>query len=667
MVLGLLQDDNEWNQVLEDADNVQLCPAQRELYITIVLYCEPANPRKLFDDHWQKWTDDINMKARQRGVILEEGQVRTMVLLDLQRRLQSREKDLRDAQLPEPTPEELSQVEVLIGAMPVVIREELDFNVQELRSVADERRARFTEAQATVFNTILTAVVEEQPLQLFIDARGGCGKTYVLNAVLTAVRGLEPGGCVALATGTTGIAANLLRLGRTFHSRLKAPLTPTEESTFAIKGQTALAKLIRMAKLLLIDESTMLHRYQLEALDRTLRDLMRKDQPFGGKVVVLAGDFRQWLPVVPRASRAGTVDTCINRSPLWSHFKVLELTVNMRVRASGDKRLEDFDRWLLSLGDGTVQETGDSRLIEIPPELCSVIGKNTKEAPEVEGKSMVDFCEKIFPNLAQNISDTDWLEGRAILAPTNSQVDTINDLLVEKLPGDSITLHSSDALDNPRDAFRYNTEYLNTLNPTGLPRSKLCLKPGMPVMLLRNLNPTEGLCNGTKLVFKEIRSNRLLVCKTIGEETERTVYIPRISLRPKEKQYPFEWSRRQFPIRSAFSTTINKAQGQTLKSVGVWLPQSVFGHGQLYVAASRVGAPDRIHFAIRPEDPRLPNFTKNIVYREVLLHHMEQGQDEGEPARQQEVGEEIDIGNWAPTDEYEGPYDEVDEGDDDDK
>ena len=186
-------------------------------------------------------------------------------------------------------------------------------------------------------------------------------------------------------------------------------------------------------------------------------------------------------------------------------------------------------------------------------------------------------------------------------------------------------------------------------------------------MLLRNLNPTEGLCNGTKLVFKEIRSNRLLVCKTIGEETERTVYIPRISLRPKEKQYPFEWSRRQFPIRSAFSTTINKAQGQTLKSVGVWLPQSVFGHGQLYVAASRVGAPDRIHFAIRPEDPRLPNFTKNIVYREVLLHHMEQGQDEGEPARQQEVGEEIDIGNWAPTDEYEGPYDEVDEGDDNDK
>ena len=65
----------------------------------------------------------------------------------------------------------------------------------------------------------------------FIDARGGCGKTFIINAILGAVRSLESGGCVALAMATTGIASNLLDLGRTFHSRLKAPLTPTEEST----------------------------------------------------------------------------------------------------------------------------------------------------------------------------------------------------------------------------------------------------------------------------------------------------------------------------------------------------------------------------------------------------------------------------------------------------
>jgi ATP-dependent DNA helicase PIF1 len=95
-----------------------------------------------------------------------------------------------------------------------------------------------------------------------------------------------------LAMGTTGIAANLLKLGRTYHSRMKAPLTPTEDSTLQISAQSSLAKLVRMARLLMIDEATMLDRFQLEALDRSLRDLMGKsDLVFGGKVLVLAGNI----------------------------------------------------------------------------------------------------------------------------------------------------------------------------------------------------------------------------------------------------------------------------------------------------------------------------------------------------------------------------------------
>ena len=191
-----------------------------------------------------------------------------------------------------------------------------------------------------MFDTILDAIKNNTPKQIFMDGRGGCGKSFLLNGVLAAVRSLEPGGCVALAMATTGIAANLLLLGRTFHSRLKAPLSPTEESVFNIRGQSTLAELIRMAKLLMIDEATMLHRYQLEALDRTLRDVLEDDRPFGGKTVVLSGDFRQCLPVVPGASRAGTVDICVNRSVLWHHFQMLRLTKNMRVRASNDVRLK---------------------------------------------------------------------------------------------------------------------------------------------------------------------------------------------------------------------------------------------------------------------------------------------------------------------------------------
>ena len=113
-------------------------------------------------------------------------------------------------------------------------------------------------------------------------------------------------------------------------------------------------------------------------------------------------------------------------------------------------------------------------------------------------------------------------------------------------------------------------------------------------------------------------STRLLVCRTVGQDSDRDVYIPRITLRPKERQYPFEWSRRQFPIKAAFSTTINKAQGKTLKTVGVWLPEPVFSHGQLYVAASRVGAPEKLKFAVNSVDDHHSTCTRNIVYREVL-------------------------------------------------
>ena len=184
-----------------------------------------------------------------------------------------------------------------------------------------------------------------------------------------------------------------------------------------------------MAKLLMIDEATMLHRYQLEALDRTLRDLLEDDRPFGGKTLVLSGDFRQCLPVVPGASRAGTVDTCVNRSVLWRHFQLLRLTENMRVRASGDVRLEEFDKWLLSTGNGTVPVVDNLDMIELPEGLSTVINKND------EKKSMIDFCSEIFPNLDRNLGDEKWLEGRAILAPTNREVDKINDMMVDKMSG----------------------------------------------------------------------------------------------------------------------------------------------------------------------------------------------------------------------------------------
>lgn len=286
------------------------------------------------------------------------------------------------------------------------------------------------------------------------------------------------------------------------------------------------------------------------------------------------------------------------------------LSVNMRVRATGNPELEAFDGWCLSLGDGTAPVVSGEDMVKLPAELCVRIGDKTTDS----SVTMSGFCDLIYPDIETNTGDSNWLEGRAILAPTNRMVDKINEEITTKLPGEATVLLSSDALDNPEDAFRFNIEYLNTLSPMGLPQHRLALKPGMVLMLLRNINPSQGLCNGTRLIFHRVENRVLLDCTVCGDINRRVVKIPRVTLRPKEGEFTFEWSRRQFPVRPAFSFTINKvdnvleletkdivhgndatdvdtnnnnaillyqAQGQTLRQVGVWLMDPVFTHGQV--------------------------------------------------------------------------------------
>ena len=213
------------------------------------------------------------------------------------------------------------------------------------------------------------------------------------------------------------------------------------------------------------------------------------------------------------------------------------------------------------------------------------------------------------------------VSSRAILTTTNEMVDRINDICLDEMPGEKIILASGDSTVDPNDATHYQVEYINTLQASGLPSHKLTLKKNAVVMLLRNLNISGGLCNGTRLIIQDVINERLIrAIIATGECKGKTVLIPKIITQPADDTYfGFEWQRLQFPIRLAFSFTIHKSQGQTLSKVAVWLQEPCFGHGQFYVAASRVGNPNEKFFL--PKEKNQSSFTThNVVYQELLQY-----------------------------------------------
>ena len=208
----------------------------------------------------------------------------------------------------------------------------------------------------------------------------------------------------------------------------------------------------------------------------------------------------------------------------------------MRIIASQDPKLEIFDSWTVTIGDGSVDTLEGTDLIQIPEDMFMEIKGSSQPALASQESSMKQLAQHVYPGLDKNCKKLGWMDGRAILAPTNKQVDDINNLITDSFPGMPLVLTSSDDVVNADDLQRYNTEYLNTLTPSGLPEHRLFLKPGMPLMLMRNLNPKMGLCNGTRLIFDKVHANYLLECLIArGEFSNRKVLIPKISLKPKDR------------------------------------------------------------------------------------------------------------------------------------
>ena len=181
---------------------------------------------------------------------------------------------------------------------------------------------------------------------------------------------------------------------------------------------------------------------------------------------------------------------------------------------------------------------------------------------------------------------------------------------------------SSDSID-PSDTGSVNndalsTDFLNNIKVSGLPNHSLRLKIGCPVMLLRNINPTEGLMNGTRLHITQLMDFMVEARILTGAKVGKITYIPRLLITPTDKRLPFKMRRRQLPLAVAFAITINKSQGQSLSEVGIFLPRPVFSHGQLYVAISRVTSKKGLKILIVDKEGKPQKKTINVVFKEIF-------------------------------------------------
>jgi hypothetical protein len=220
--------------------------------------------------------------------------------------------------------------------------------------------------------------------------------------------------------------------------------------------------------------------------------------------------------------------------------------------------MAEFAQWMLDVGDGNILahrkegETEDT-WINIPGDIAIL----------PENDNIAAIIATVYTNFENSYSLVSYLVERCIACPVHAVVDEVNELMVERIPGSSREYRSFDQIANsmeqPADfEMLYPPEVLNSIVLNNYPQHLLTLKIDTPVVLLRNIDQAQGLCNGTRLLIKRLGDRVLEAEIMTGTKNGMLVRIPRIVLNGTSPRWPFTLQRRQFPIRVCYATTINK-------------------------------------------------------------------------------------------------------------
>nr|XP_009626438.1 uncharacterized protein LOC104117138 [Nicotiana tomentosiformis] len=390
---GLLESDNSISECLREAVLFKMPSALKNLFATILVHCNPTDIRKLWETYYEDMSEDFR-KIHDNSPVAQL----QCTLKSINYFLEGMAKKIDKY--------DISKLD----------HERDNGNISECRKIIEERsikvspedsdaQSNLNPEQEQAFKTILQRVDSGRAGLFFVDGPGETGKTFLYRALLA---NLISRSMIAFSTATSGVAAVILPGDRTTHSRFDIPLQTTDTTITNMSKQSGGAKLIRKSKLIIWDEAPMANRQTIEIVDRSFRDIMDINEPFDGKVMVFGGDFRQVLPVVPKSTRAETINASLVTSYLGNKMEKIQLTRNMRARA--DPTFNDF---LQRIGNGDEPTIRDDMVL-LPEKLI------IKHDGDSTGED--NLIREIFPSLDEKSSCAKYMTERAILASRNEYI-----------------------------------------------------------------------------------------------------------------------------------------------------------------------------------------------------------------------------------------------------